>query len=81
MSQPTTDLYYDGAYDALTEVIQEIKAAWVIGIRDIKREHYRSDIQFFEALMERAVTDLQASYEKDRTFVHDFHKKREGQDA
>lgn len=65
------DGYYDGAHDSLTEAIQEIGAAFVMGYPDIKPNHYDTLHAYTSALVERAITNLQASYARDAKWLKD----------
>ena len=65
----TDDLYYDGAHDALTEAIGEVKAAMIMGYPDIRRKDYRREDEFWQDIAVRALTNLQESYDADAKFV------------
>ena len=72
MSDPRyDDGYYDGAHDSLTEAIQEINARLVFGYPDVRPNHYDTFHAYVKALIERTITDLQASYAKDAKWIKD----------
>ena len=73
MSDVYDGAYYDGATDALSEAITEIKAAWVI--TPVKREHYDSDPDFWREVAIEAVLALQKSYDNDAKFMRDWTKR------
>lgn len=70
------DPYYDGAHDALTEVMSEVKAAFLMGYSDIKRRDYPVERDFWVAITVRAIEDLQSSYERDAKFVAALKEKQ-----
>jgi len=76
----TTDLYYDGAHDGITEALQEVKAALVMGYGDIKVSHYDTHLNYYLAIVDRALTDLQESYERDRRYVAKAQSQKVGID-
>lgn len=76
MSRDYHQGYYEGAYDALTEAIGEIEAAWVLGHPGIERKHYDTDVAFWSAVMAETLKALQASYKGDGEFVRRMQEAR-----
>lgn len=72
------DLYYDGAHDALTEVLGEVKGAFLMGYSDIKRRDYPVERDFWVAIVVRAIEDLKESYAGDAKFVKKLKEANRG---
>lgn len=69
-----SDPYYDGATDALSEAMDEIKAAWLL--TPIKRKDFESDRDFWREVAVEAVQALHDSYDKDAKFMREYNAKR-----
>lgn len=70
-----TQDYYDGASDALTEAVGEIKAIFTLGDNTIQPEDFRNSNEYWQALAIHAVETLRSSYDGDAQFMKAYRER------